>query len=75
MKFLKLGLADVLFFPDSDEIYTPNTNKLAKMGEEIVVQPNEPNGGTGNVGPNQNVSNTSGPGANNNKSNNTNQGK
>ena len=56
MKFLKLGLADVLFFPDSDEIYTPNTNKLAKMGEEIQVQPNEPNGGTGNGQSNQKLS-------------------
>lgn len=40
LKFLKMGLADVLFFPESDEIYTPNTNKLAKMGENPEVQPN-----------------------------------
>lgn len=34
LKFLKLGLQDVLYFPETEEIYTPNTNKLAKMGEE-----------------------------------------
>ncbi len=45
LKFLKLGLQDVLYFADSEEIYTPNTNKLAKMGENPEV---EPNGGTAN---------------------------
>jgi HK97 family phage portal protein len=33
LKFLKLGLQDVLYFPESEEIYTPNTNKLTTMGE------------------------------------------
>lgn len=47
LKFLKMGLQDVLYFPDSEEIYTPNTNKLAKMGE------NPDNGtGTGEIQPN-----------------------
>jgi HK97 family phage portal protein len=32
--YVKLGLQDVLYDPDSKEIYTPNTNKLAKMGEQ-----------------------------------------
>lgn len=47
LKWLKLGLQDVLYFPDSEEIYTPNTNKLAKMGEDPVnmgqVDPNNQN--------------------------------
>jgi HK97 family phage portal protein len=34
LNWIKLGLQDVLYFPDSEEVYTPNTNKLAKMGEE-----------------------------------------
>jgi HK97 family phage portal protein len=38
LKFLKLGLQDVLYFPDSEEIYTPNTNKLAVMGENPEIQ-------------------------------------
>lgn len=54
MKFVKLGLADVLFFPESDEIYTPNTNKLAKMGENPTI---EPMGGANDGGFNQGVSN------------------
>lgn len=45
LKFLKLGLQDVLYFADSEEIYTPNTNKLAKMGENPTI---EPNGGENN---------------------------
>ena len=56
LKFLKLGLQDVLYFADSEEIYTPNTNKLAKMGENPTV---EPNGGAQNAGPNQELSNNS----------------
>jgi HK97 family phage portal protein len=31
--FIKLGLADILYDPKSKQIYTPNTNKLMKMGE------------------------------------------
>jgi hypothetical protein len=34
LNWIKLGLQDVLYFPESEEVYTPNTNKLAKMGEE-----------------------------------------
>lgn len=40
LNWLKLGLQDVLYFPESEEIYTPNTNKLAKMGEEPATEPN-----------------------------------
>ncbi len=40
LDFIKLGLQDVLFYPDSKEIYTPNTNKMATIGEG-EVQPAE----------------------------------
>jgi HK97 family phage portal protein len=33
--FIKLGLQDVLYRPETGEIYSPNTNRLAKMGEQI----------------------------------------
>lgn len=33
LNFIKLGLQDVLYYPDKDAIYTPNTNKLSKMNE------------------------------------------
>lgn len=56
LNWLKLGLQDVLYFPDSEEIYTPNTNKLARMGENPEVQPN---GGTMSES-NQGLSNQSG---------------
>ena len=39
-------------FADSEEIYTPNTNKLAKMGENPTV---EPNGGANSGGFNQGI--------------------
>jgi HK97 family phage portal protein len=50
LNWIKLGLQDVLYFPESEEIYTPNTNKLAKMGEQPLVDPNQPNGGVANEG-------------------------
>ncbi len=31
LEFVKLGLQDVLYFPKTKEIYTPNTNKTADM--------------------------------------------
>lgn len=49
LKFLKLGLQDVLYFADTEEIYTPNTNKLAKMGENPTVDA-EATGGVPNNG-------------------------
>lgn len=36
LEFIKLGLQDVLYFSATQEIYTPNTNKLSKMGEESM---------------------------------------
>ena len=34
LDFIKLGLQDVLYYPDTNQIYTPNTNKLSVLGEE-----------------------------------------
>jgi HK97 family phage portal protein len=53
LNWIKMGLQDVLYFPKSEEIYTPNTNKLAKMGENPTV---ESTGGANNEG----ISNQSG---------------
>lgn len=64
LKFLKLGLQDVLYFADSEEIYTPNTNKLAKMGENPTI---DPNGGTTNGGTNQELPNNPRPDGGNNQ--------
>lgn len=33
LDFIKLGLQDVLYFANKKEIYTPNTNRLAKLGD------------------------------------------
>jgi HK97 family phage portal protein len=65
LKFLKLGLQDVLYFADSEEIYTPNTNKLAKMGENPTV---EPNGGAISDGTNEKLPNNPRPDGGNNNS-------
>jgi HK97 family phage portal protein len=65
LKFLKLGLQDVLYFADSEEIYTPNTNKLAKMGENPTV---EPNGGATIDGNNEKLPNNPRPDGGNNNS-------
>lgn len=35
LDFIKLGLGDVLYNPKTKEIYTPNTNAVAKMGDEV----------------------------------------
>lgn len=40
LKFIKLGLQDVLYYPETNEIYTPNTNKIVKIDEEI--EPDDP---------------------------------
>ena len=72
LNWIKMGLQDVLYFPDSEEIYTPNTNKLAKMGENPTV---EPNGGE-NIESSQGISDNSGLGAEpNNKSDDSGEGK
>lgn len=39
LDFIKLGLQDVLYNPTTKEIYTPNTNKMVKMGEEPETNP------------------------------------
>lgn len=36
LKFVKLGLQDVLYDPETGEIYTPNTDKEKKLGGEKV---------------------------------------
>lgn len=81
LNWIKLGLQDVLFFPDTDEIYTPNTNKLAKMGENPTVDPMaatpnpNPNGGVANE-PNKGIPDKSGSGQEpSNQSNNPSEGK
>ena len=38
LDFIKLGLQDVLYFPDGNRIYTPNTNKVSEMGAETEIQ-------------------------------------
>ena len=37
LDFIKLGLQDVIYYPKTNEIYTPNTNKLSKMGESQKI--------------------------------------
>ncbi|WEG13996.1 phage portal protein [Pullulanibacillus sp. KACC 23026] len=39
LEFIKLGLQDVLYNPITKEIYTPNTNKMAKMGQDNIPEP------------------------------------
>ena len=41
LDFIKLGLQDVIYFPNENKIYTPNTNKLSKMRAEAAVPDNE----------------------------------
>lgn len=43
LKFLKFGLQDVLFWPDSQEIYTPNTNSKYDINNPPEPQANTPN--------------------------------
>ena len=45
LDMINLGLGDVLLNAETGEIYTPNTNKMVKMGEnstEITQNPQEP---------------------------------
>ncbi len=41
LEFVKLGLQDVLYFPETKSIYTPNTNKLSVMGEDPADSPDD----------------------------------
>ena len=61
LKFLKMGLQDVLYFPETQEIYTPNTNAKYDINDPPEntqnngqVQPNE--GGQNMPNQNQNQS-------------------
>lgn len=38
LDFIKLGLQDVLYSPSSKTVYTPNTDKTSKMGENPVKE-------------------------------------
>ena len=49
LNWIKMGLQDVIYLPESGEIYTPNTNKLAKMGA-INNENVSNNNGFGEVG-------------------------
>ena len=42
LDFIKLGLQDVLYFKDSNKVYTPNTNKLSIMGEDPDKSDDDP---------------------------------
>ena len=42
LDMINLGLGDVLFNVKTGEIYTPNTNKLVKMGENSTQMSNNP---------------------------------
>lgn len=47
LDFIKLGLQDVLYYPATNEVYTPNTNKLStmdKIGDDLSDK-NEQEGG------------------------------
>lgn len=52
LDFIKLGLADVLYYPKTGEIFTPNTNSLVKKGEGGIEQENSPNQDQSNMDPN-----------------------
>lgn len=44
LKFIKLGLQDVLYNPETQEIYTPNTNKSTNMDDPTkTIEKGEPN--------------------------------
>ena len=42
LKWIPLGLNDVLYDPETKLIYTPNTNKQVKMGDAVQTDPIEP---------------------------------
>ncbi len=41
LDFIKLGLQDVLYYPEEDKIYTPNTNKLSEVSQMAAVTEND----------------------------------
>ncbi|MCD7756099.1 MAG: phage portal protein [Firmicutes bacterium] len=42
LNWIRLGLQDVLYDPKTKQIYTPNTNQTAIMGESTPKKPEEP---------------------------------
>ena len=46
LDFVKIGLADVLYFPESKQIYVPNTNTMADLGTGQGTVPLDPSGKT-----------------------------
>lgn len=76
LNWIKMGLQDVIYFPETEEIYTPNTNKLAKMGDSPEIQPNteiNSTGGADNGGLDKGLSDN--PGSNEESSKSTDSGK
>jgi HK97 family phage portal protein len=65
LKFVRLGLQDVLYFPDKEEIYTPNTNSKYDLNAPVPTPENQPNGGQQQ---NENVPNNNGFSQNNQQS-------
>lgn len=43
LDFIKLGLQDVLYFPEEKQIYTPNTNQLSVVGDVLKPESAEDN--------------------------------
>ena len=50
LDMINLGLGDVLLNAETGEIYTPNTNKMVKMGENTTEINNNPQENVDNVG-------------------------
>lgn len=44
LRWIKLGLNDVRYNPETKQIYTPNTNKTGTMGETSAEDLNNING-------------------------------
>lgn len=53
LEFIKLGLQDVLYNPNTKEIYTPNTDKSATMGNSAESEGAADEGNASNTGFNQ----------------------
>lgn len=49
LNFIKLGLQDVLYNPETKEIYTPNTNATANMNNPGANQENTPEPGVNKI--------------------------
>lgn len=41
LSWIKLGLKDVLYDPDTKTVYTPNTNTTSKIGEQTLIPDDE----------------------------------